>query len=328
MSAHMPTTFENADPLAKRAKADGENANDPKNSNNSAYQWKLTFVGTQAIRTLVDVIGNILNRISFRIMHDSKNNENFLCIDSIDPNHVCMCQARLRLDQSDILCDDNNFCIDSNLMQKCLGNIASHYSLDMVRYRDGNGVPSNHITLDAYDTLSNSHSTRYRLPTIADESESMRIQNMNYATTVEIDLGVMRNMIKLAVNLHSEKVEFSVHMPVEEDPKILRSKFTIASFGDAEQTQSFYSSTTREDGCENVIRAATDASSAPSNQVFKKIYSDSFSAQFLTLFLKSMERQVITMKLSDGKPLVLHYPLGPDKSYISFILAPKVDDDE
>ena len=43
----------------------------------------------------------------------------------------------------------------------------------------------------------------------------------------------------------------------------------------------------------------------------------------LNFFLKSMERQIITMKLSQDKPLIVHYPLGADKSYICFVLAPK-----
>ena len=48
-----------------------------------------------------------------------------------------------------------------------------------------------------------------------------------------------------------------------------------------------------------------------------------FSASYLNLFLKSMERQIITMKLSQDRPLLVHYPLGADKSYICFVLAPK-----
>ena len=164
---------------------------------------------------------------------------------------------------------------------------------------------------------------------MVDDSETMQIKNMNYDTTVEIDLGLLRSMIKLAISLKSQKIELSVHMPVEEDPNILRSRFTITSFGDAKQEQSFNSSTTREPGETNVIRAVTDSTGPDSkNQEFECIYRDNFSAQYLNYFLKSMEKQIITMKLSQGQPLVLHYPLGADKSYICFVLAPKVDDED
>ena len=90
-------------------------------------------------------------------------------------------------------------------------------------------------------------------------------------------------------------------------------------------------------------------------------YSDSFSTSYLNYFLKSMERQIITMKLSkvirclpppashsrpasqsrhasphivshrlllQDKPLILHYPLGADMSYICFVLAPKTSTGE
>ena len=62
------------------------------------------------------------------------------------------------------------------------------------------------------------------------------------------------------------------------------------------------------------------------NMVVK--YEERYSAQYLNFFLKSMERQIITMKLSADQPLIIHYPLGADRSYICFVLAPKAEDDE
>ena len=39
---------------------------------NDTVEWKITFDQTQGIRTLVDVVGNILNRVNFRIVYDQK----------------------------------------------------------------------------------------------------------------------------------------------------------------------------------------------------------------------------------------------------------------
>lgn len=288
------------------------------------YEWKITFNATLGLRTLVEVVGNILNRVNLRIIYDSKQQIHFLCIDSVDPGHICMIQARLLCENADVP-NDVSFCVNSTILNTCLKNIAGHYSLDIVKYPD-----SSDIKLEAYETLSNSHCTCYTLNTLLDDSETMQIKNMNYDTTVEIDLGLLRGMIKVAKDLKSDKVEFSVHMPEIEDVDKLRSRFTITSFGEAKQEQSFNSSTTREKNTEaNVIRAVTDSASPDAtDSVFNCMYRDNFSAEFLGLFLKSMDHQLLTMKLSRGQPLILNYPLGPEKSYICFVLAPKLDGDE
>ena len=54
------------------------------------------------------------------------------------------------------------------------------------------------------------------------------------------------------------------------------------------------------------------------------MYEENFSAEFLNLVMKSMEKQTIYMTLAPDRPLILHYNLGAYKSFIRFVLAPKV----
>jgi hypothetical protein len=53
---------------------------------------------------------------------------------------------------------------------------------------------------------------------------------------------------------------------------------------------------------------------------------ENFSTKYLNLFLKSMERQIITLKMSPKKPLVIIYPLAADDDvgYCTFIVAPGI----
>jgi len=288
--------------------------------------WKITFDQTQGIRTLVDVVGNILTRVNFRLMYDARKDCHFLCIDSIDPQHVCMIQARLTCEKVVNLVGDETFCVDTSILNTLLKNVPSHYSLDLIKKKS-----SADIYMRTYESLSNSHETHYILSTLVDDSETMQLTDIEYKYVIEIDLGTLRQIVKMSQALRASHVEFSVKEPETSNRGVSRTTFSIASRGDATQEHRFNSATVTEnnESQTTVIRAATDSTGPEEvcGEIMEKKYSDSFSTQYLNYFLKSMERQIITMKLSQDKPLILHYPLGADRSYICFVLAPKTSDD-
>ena len=300
--------------------------NVPNKKAKTSQEWKITFDQTQGLRTLVDVVCNILTRVNFRINFDEKRDILYLCIDSIDPQHVCMIQARLMCEKTENLCNQReaDFCIDSNILNLILKSIPSHYSLDISKHDD-----SADLKINAYETLSNSHHTEFVLPTLVDDSETMQLTDMNYNYTIEIDLGMLRQIVKMSMQLRAQQLEFVVKEPQSRAAGVLRTTFTIASHGDATQSHNFHSSTVTENEGDDgyVIRAATDSTTSNPIENTNTVYRDAFSAQYLNFFLKSMERQIITMKLSQDKPLIVHYPLGADKSYICFVLAPKQADE-
>ena len=293
-------------------------------------EWCCTFDQTQGLRTMIEVVGNILTRINLRLTKSNDGQTHFLCVDSIDPQHVCMIQARLSCEKVHGISDEMNadFCVDSNLLNLCLKGMPQHYSIDIYKK---NSSPD--VFMRAYETLSNSHQTFYRLPTLLDESETMQLSDMSYKFTIEIDLGTLRQIVKMSQQLKAQQIDLTVKEPNDAHEGILRPIFSIGASGDAHQEHNFFSATVQEQGKKDdqnrVIRAATDAT-GPAEAKDEKLevkYSDSFSTQYLNFFLKSMERQIITMKLSQDKPLILHYPLGADKSYICFVLAPKTNSD-
>jgi hypothetical protein len=286
-------------------------------------EWKITFDQTQSLRTLFEVVGNILTRVSVGVKYETSKGAHFLCIDSIDPRHVCMIQARLVCEKTDRKIEDASFCVDSNILNNCLKNIPNHYSVDLEKRTN-----SESIFIFAYETLSNSHTTIYEVPTLVDEAESMQLQDMNYRYTIEIDLSTLRQIVKMSQQLRSQQIDLKVFEPDEEHPN--RSCISILSQGDATIQHNFYSNMVHESTQNtNIMRAVTDATSPDGcDENLKEVYNESYSAQYLNYFLKSMERQIITMKLSPGQPLILHYPLGADRSYICFVLAPKAEDSD
>jgi len=53
------------------------------------------------------------------------------------------------------------------------------------------------------------------------------------------------------------------------------------------------------------------------------VLDERFSTKYLKMFLKSMDRNTIALRMSPAKPLVIQYPLDNEESYCNFILVPK-----
>ena len=313
----------------KRKNDENSELSNKKQALDNSILWKITFDQTQSLRTLVDVVGNILNRINFRVIKDKKRDVFFLCIDSIDPTRVCMIQSRLYCEKTYNLNGGIEFCLDSSILNLILKSIDAHYSIDIIQYKG-----SSDIQVLAYEQLSNSHHTEFKLPTLIDESETMSLLPMQFTEddpcyVVEIDLAAMRKIVKMSISLRSQRLGFKVSKPQNaSSSSTARTTFSIVSSGDAHQTQCFHSATVAEGDEKNtyIIRAATDSTAPDEADNSTIIYNESFATSFLNDFMKSMDRTIITMKLSSGNPLILHYPLGAERSYICFVLAPQTEE--
>jgi hypothetical protein len=301
---------------SKRAKA----------SHEEEVEWMCTFDQTNGLRTMSEVVGNILTNINFRLTN--KDGVCMLCVDSIDPQQVCMVQARLSCETVVGLRPGEvvDFCVNSKLLNLCLQGVPPHCSIDVSKRR---GSPDIHVR--AYEAPTCSYETVFTLPTLIDESETMQLSDMSYEYTVEIDLGTLRQIVKMSQSLQAKHINLSVGETAARAADGVRTRiFTIGATGDAKQEHAFAS--VLQDSCDQsdtrIIRAVTDASAVPamSRAKLEHKYADSFSTTYLNQFLSKMERQVITMKLSNDQPLVLHYPLSADASRVIFVLAPKNDD--
>lgn len=281
-------------------------------------EYVIAFDQTHSFRTLVDVIRDILNRVVFRVKKcTTRENTFFLCIDTVDQNHVCMILARLTCERFEGLEGDESFCVDTTILNTLIRNVPAHYSMELMKRKD-----SSDICIRTYESLSNSHETHYTLSTLVDDSDTIQLNDIAYKYTVEIDLGTLRQIVKMSQALKAENIELSVS---ESKSGANRTLFSLTSRGDAIQEHRFNSSSVSE-GDSYVIRAATDTTGPEDGGALEEKYKGTFSTQYMGYFLKSMERQMLTMKLSDDKPLILHYPLDAEMSYICFVLAPKTDE--
>ena len=285
--------------------------------NKNENSFHATFDQTQPLRVLIEVISNILHRVDVQVIKDDKFEG--IHIESIDPKHVCLIVARLgcTVTRIDSPC---KFCVDTNTFNTCLKSVNSHYSLDIK-----NDMDSSDLIMHAYETISNNYTTHFSVPTLVSDPENVKLSDLEYDYTIEIDLTTLRTIVKNTIALRGNDVTFSVEEPCEQTP-YKYTILTITTDGNAKQKHQFHSITEKKGGGTCVIRTEEGTIEPPEHSKFEVKYSETFSAMYLNHFLKSMERQIITMRLSVNKPLILNYPLGSEDSFICFVLAPKAQE--
>ena len=98
-------------------------------------------------------------------------------------------------------------------------------------------------------------------------------------------------------------------------------ELTIFTDGGAEQEHSFYARNNVTSS--NPVRI-DDGADIDDNELhgMDVKYKHRFSVSYMNKFLQA-ESQVISIRLSKDKPLILNYPLGVDDSYVSFVLSPR-----
>ena len=285
--------------------------------------WKIEFHQTSGLRTLIDVVSNILTRINLYVTQDENGNTH-LGIDSIDPQQVCMIQSQLSVEKSVGIVDKKEFCIDASIFNLFLKNLPSHYSLNIEQYEN---TPD--LRIFAYESLNNNHTTEMFMPTYMENTESMNLGKKTYDYTIEMDLLTLRQFIKMTQALQAKHITLKVFEPKDSDPTQKNTMFTIESDdGDSRYKQSFYSSTIKdsvEDTC--IIKAQPDQGKHSSKIDWVCKFDEDYSTSYMSNFLKSMDRQVITIQLTESNPFIMHYSLSTDGCYLRFVLAPKNRDD-
>lgn len=282
-----------------------------------SVEWTITFDQVQSFQKLLEVVSNVLTHVTMTIKCENSNSPR-IEIDSIDPKKVCMVMARL--DATSGFAENASFCVKSKALLTCLGSCPSHYSIDITKY-----TGSSMINMKSYETLSNSHTYEAEIKTIVDDSEGGKLSDLRFKYVIEMDLFMLRGIVKSANSLSSEDIRFQVFEPSESNGrKITAFKISAEGGDDATPANVFVSEV---DADSNVIRTEENIKTEIDVEDMIIKYDHRFSTQYLNYFFKSMERQNLTMKLSPEKPLVIEYPLGKDGSYITFVLAARNESD-
>ena len=281
-------------------------------------EYSLTINSPHSFKSACDIVSNVLINTHFHVV----NTPTFsgLRIDSVEPGCVCMVKARFACTVEKCTGSNQHFCVRMKTLNTLLKHISAQHVLQIIKYED-----SPNIQLRAFDREDETSSIDFTLKTINEKCEELGLFDIDSKYTVEIDLSMFKSICKMCKDIKAPVVRFRISLLRGGDDMY----FNISSEGDEAIVNYTFHSTTEasdKDGGDEVIIHAQNRplQHHPKEEHLDTVYQENFSAEFLNLFMKSMEKQTIYMTLAPDRPLILHYNLGAYKSFIRFVLAPKV----
>jgi hypothetical protein len=295
--------------------------------------FHVTFESTSALRTLLDVLSSIFTRgVEFKVCRKAGGGpeDGQLKIEAIDSSHVCIVRAAIeckvvRLER------DYCFTIDTSTMNACIKSVHAHYAMDIFTHEN-----SSDVTLKLYEALSKTHVCNFRINTLVNSGLVVPdIKELFFTYILEFDATCLRSCVRNCKETHASDVAFKIAMP----PKHVRAQtdgnthlvVSVSAQGTTVfQERVFHSivDTRRGTSASSLMIVTDHDEDVPvSESDIQEHYSGRFSIHYLALFLKSIERHTVTMRLEKNQPLVLSYPLGGgEDSYIVLVLAPKIEE--
>ena len=308
---------------AKRQKV-----NEGLGSSRDDYEFELIFDQANTFRNLIDITGNVLKDIQFSIVV----NDDFrgITVRNMDATKSCIvlarvaCEVDVRNESTDAM-----FCIRTQTLLTCLKAIPSNYVMSMIQYKDS---PDIHIKASSSDN-GEMDEVSFRVNTMVCTEPCKEIRNLNYDFNVNMELNTLRTVIKLCKELGAETVLFEVseasrNTDEGDGGQVETALFvTIEAQGtDVAIRRKFISMDVMEskDGQASVVKeTCNDKKECDFANSVKKC-SESFSTEYLNMCLRSMEKNVLNIRLSTDKPLVVNYPLDMDGSLVCLVIAAKV----
>jgi len=296
--------------------------------------FSLTFECTSSLRTMVSVISELLQRADFEVtMDENDGKKGYLSVESVDPKQVCLVLARLSCSLKGHNGSPRFFVSTSDLMTT-LKSIPHHYQLDI------SSTDVSNLYLFAADPICKSHEMSFKLNTLMQDEDPFngKMNDMDYDFTLEVDTHTLRRFVRTTKELHGEDVLFKIEQPKKGGEGKKHTMLTLEAQGTTvELKETFHSiiDDTRKDGSTVICTDHEErrdelegGGEGGGEGVVEKevIYKDSFGASYISSYLKHLDKHTLTIRLSEGKPLVLSFPLGSDhtKNYICLVLAPKV----
>lgn len=319
MTTSADAPIDIAEPVMKKAKA--------VHTAESEYEFCLEIQHLKSFRQMVDVVGSVLRHIFITITpRKTAGGGVLLSIDTVDPNHVCMCQARLVCDGS-VSTSSTSFCVDTETLIHCLRNVPKSHTLQLMQKKG-----SAEVTIKSFDGLTKKVDLSFEMATFDETPETMEIDALEFEYYTEADMPSLRGMIKLAKDLHCELLNLTMYVDAAGKGAATGTREAILAVSGRGQSASF----TRF--MPSVVRMDMTKTGETGNSVNDGIASmdtskltacagAEYSLEYLTKMLKSMEDQSVRVKTGDDMPLLLHYALGVEDSFVRFVLAPRGDEE-
>jgi len=288
----------------------------------------VTIPHPQAFNNLIYIMAHVIQDCHFTVM--STPTFSGLCVNSYDSRACCMVIARFTCDVKMKTSALHYFCVKMATLKTLLTSVQPRQILEISR-----AVGEANIRLTAYDSHDMTRYQECELGTLDRDPENDVLDKFDSDYTVEIQLNEFRGLVKMAKDLKADDLTFEILEPKERGD--LRCSYLVLTIDGEAKCRNVYTSITEWDTetktetSSVVIRTAEqtagDHKRMPHVDLLTKKLEERFSITYLTNFMASMKRDMLTIRLSSkGEPMVLYHPLGGD-SHVSFVLAPRAKDE-
>ena len=293
----------------------------------SEAHFRIVFECATAIRTLAEVLANMLDTVEVQVVRTDEFKG--IVIEAMDSKQVTLSLAQLHADV-EMECERTVFCVHTKTLNTCIKSAQQHFSISI------ESIPaSSSVRITSYESLSNTSITRFTLPTLVCELPPVSLDDMDYKFYIDMETNTLKGIVRMCLQLGAEKLTFKVQQPSEgaggaaKRARVDRrhTVLTISSNGSCEQEHVFYSLTEDRDGT-SVAGKCDEMRHAPDAADLETKYLQVFGARSISEFLKSIDRQNVTLKLSErrNRPLIIHHKFGDESSYVCCVVAPQIED--
>lgn len=300
------------DTESKRRKTDNV-----REENNKDMIFSLFFTRPNILKSMVDIGKDVFKELTFEICKTPEFSG--INIKSIDTKQVCMINSRVECDvninDECRECNKISFCIKLNTFHTCLKSFPCNHNIRLEMFKGSSDIFMRSFSSEA---LSNNtgEEIKLQIATLLDTQDSIGdIGMLDYEYFIDIELSAIKRVAKICKDFKAEDICFEIIEELDGE-----TFFAIRASGDdvSNFEQRFASLGDSKRGITNDKKSTTCTPS-------KVICSEKYSTEYINMFLKSMDKNTISIKLSNNKPLLLNYMLDSEKSMICFILAPRCD---
>lgn len=308
--------------------------------------WVIVMEDASPLRMILDVIGNVKDKDKLTIQILKTGKDYFLkCISMGMGGSSWMC-GRLLLDNVTLSDEERaanhlkkerpdieGLLVEFIMNPKFLSSTidlpsCSHLTLTLQSYQDG-GMKGMKVCL--HDPEEHSHEVVSKLSFMSDTPDESLVP-IEFKMTVDFDLYVLKEMIKIAKSAQAEKLNIKIYTKNKGPVKLSMVTFHVKNKATFEHTQRIcHEATTDEDGS-LIVRAGKDgAINVVDFDDIEPEFDQSFEIKHIDEFIKPLPCRMLTGKVGPDSPLVLHHPIGGsgdvDMSYLRLVLMPSLQDD-
>ena len=314
---------------AKRAKTSARRAKLPRHpqgvpndsimSNNyppCPPDFKIRFEDVTSLRTIVRSVVNVVKHACFKI--EKVQDIYFLKVDTQDVSSICHISVRYRLEgfveSNEEASEPIRFSVNCKHLLSVLMHIPSHH----VVWLEGGTTTCNP------KLIVRTHETVTELDTYLDNDDEKTLTNMTYDMTLELDLYVFRNLLKIASKSKAETlvIRIVVEEATNESNSMSFVKFTAVS-GSSYHSQTFGHEAIRDDDGSLVIRVSSDSKYGEDYQG-SIAYEAVFAFDKIRAFTQHCPDDILFAKIKRGTPIMFQHMLGDstsEGSLIKFLVA-------